>query len=70
MKKVILTAGIISLLLLAGCSEEKTEVQLEDAQAEQELKELKLENGRLKTENVNLKKKIELMKKEQMDEDE
>ena len=67
MKKVLLTAGIISTLLLVGCSEDKADVQQEDQQLQQEINELKIENGKLKTENENLKKKIELMKKEQME---
>lgn len=66
MKKIFALLMVFTIIAV-GCSNDKTsseEVSKEDAKLQEQINELKIENGKLKTENAKLKKQMELIKKQ------
>lgn len=66
MKKILALLMALSIIAV-GCSNDKTtteKVSKEDAKLQEQINELKIENGKLKTENAKLKKQMELIKKQ------
>lgn len=64
-KKYFLIISLVISVLLTGCSSESANTE----QLEQQIKELKIENGQLKTENAKLKERVDLMKKQAVEKD-
>lgn len=66
MKKLVVLLMAFSIIAV-GCSDDQTSsetVSKEDAKLQEQINELKIENGKLKTENAKLKKQMELIKKQ------
>lgn len=67
--KLVVYLLIFSFLILTGCSNSEKVTTIEAEQTtktnyEQQVKELKVENGKLKIENAKLEKKVQALEKE------